>query len=289
MVSFFSRSVLIWEIAQHQWVKNSREIKRFFQLAVQRDQLEKNPLRNIKQPKTPRKKVRIYSPDECRRIFAATREVQKESLLQWDLLITIALTTGMRKGELLNITWSDINFESETIDVTPKQKTEETWEWQIKDTDCRTLPLTTQTVALLAKLQMKQPDGYPYIFLPPERYDHIQQLRREGKWTFSSARTSIINNFTRQFQKILQKAGIRKGQFHDLRRTALSNLLAKGLSKYDLMTIAGHAKFETTQQFYLAVEDDLLGRARDATTEGFGQILAQIWHKPDIEAQTQKG
>ncbi len=55
-------------------------------------------------------------------------------------------------------------------------------------------------------------------------------------------------------------------------------MLAKGLSKYDLMTIAGHAKFDTTHQFYLAVEDDLVGRARDAATEGFGEILAHIWH-----------
>ena len=148
---------------------------------------------------------------------------------------------------------------------------------------------TTQAVALLAKLQMMQPDGYPYVFLPPERYDHIQQLRREGKWTFSSARTSIINNFTRQFQQILQKAGVKKGQFHDLRRTALSNLLAKGLSKFDLMTIVGHAKFETTQQFYLAAEYNLVGRARNAATEGFGQILEQIWHTADFDAKTQKG
>ena len=55
------------------------------------------------------------------------------------------------------------------------------------------------------------------------------------------------------------------------------------------MTIAGHAKFETTQQFYLAVEDDLLSRARDAAKEGFGQILAHFWHTADFEAVMQKG
>lgn len=87
-----------------------------------------------------------------------------------------------------------------------------------------------------------------------------------------------MNNFTRQFKQILKKAGIEKGQFHDLRRTGLSSMLAKGLSKYDLMTIAGHAKFDTTHQFYLAVEDNLVGRARDAANEGFGEILAHIWH-----------
>ena len=72
---------------------------------------------------------------------------------------------------------------------------------------------------------------------------------------------------------------------HDLRRTALSMLLAKGLSKYDLMVIAGHAKFETTQQFYLAVEDKLVDRARVATSEGFGEILARIWHAPCLSPE----
>ena len=74
-----------------------------------------------------------------------------------------------------------------------------------------------------------------------------------------------------------------------LRRTALSMLLAKGLSKYDLMVIAGHAKFETTQQFYLAVEDKLVDRARVATSEGFGEILARAWHTPCFESQNEKG
>ncbi|MCK5225212.1 MAG: tyrosine-type recombinase/integrase [Planctomycetes bacterium] len=258
--------------------KKIRQLKRFFQLAVQRGQLDDNPLKNIKPPKASKKKVRTYAPQECKRIFEAAREIQRDSVLQWDMLITIALTTCMRKSELLNTVWGDIDFENKTIDVSSKKDTEETWQWYIKDTDFRTLPLTDLAIMLLAELQTKRPAGYPYVFLPPERYDHIQQLRKKDKWTLSSARIKVVNNFTRQFKQILKKAGIEKGQFHDLRRTGLSSMLAKGLSKYDLMTIAGHAKFDTTHQFYLAVEDNLVGRARDAADEGFGEILAHIWH-----------
>ena len=67
----------------------------------------------------------------------------------------------------------------------------------------------------------------------------------------------------------------RHGQFHDLRRTTLSKMLAKGLSKYDLMVIAGHAKFETMHQFYLAVEDNLIDRTRVAAAQDFVEILAR--------------
>ena len=64
----------------------------------------------------------------------------------------------------------------------------------------------------------------------------------------------------------MAKAGIGKGEFHDLRRTCLTNWLANGLSEHDVMTMAGHASFETTRRFYLAVRCDLLDRARKASS-----------------------
>ena len=46
--------------------------------------------------------------------------------IPWELLIRMALCTGMRRGELLNLTWRDINFERVCVDVSPKQDTKET-------------------------------------------------------------------------------------------------------------------------------------------------------------------
>ena len=63
----------------------------------------------------------------------------------------------------------------------------------------------------------------------------------------------------------MAKAGIEMGEFYDLRRNCLTNWLANGLSEYDVMTMAGHASFETTRRFYLAVRKDLLDRARKAS------------------------
>ena len=79
-----------------------------------------------------------------------------------------------RHGALLNLTWRDIGFERKTATVSPKQDTKYTWEWHIKDTDRRRLPLTDELVQLLAEHQAAQPEGYPYIFVPPHRYDHIR-------------------------------------------------------------------------------------------------------------------
>ena len=82
--------------------KKIRSVKRLFQLAVERSQFEENPFKRVRKPKVPRRKVRIYSQDECECLVKGGQAPFQKGLLQWDLLILLALSTGMRRGELLN-------------------------------------------------------------------------------------------------------------------------------------------------------------------------------------------
>jgi len=245
--------------------KKINEVRMIFQSAVHRNQLDENPLKNLKTPKIPTNmKIRIYSEDECDRFLHAAPDIQKEHILEWDLLITLALTTGLRKSELLNMVWSDIDFGEMILEVTSKESTDETWEWKIKDTDSRTLPLTEDVLKLLIALQDRRPAGYPYVMVPANRYDHIQRRRKRGDWSYDDARTSVINNFTKEFKKIRTKAGIKTGTFHDFRRTAITNWFYEGLSIIEVMRLAGHSQYDTTLKYYLAVKDDLVDKARKA-------------------------
>lgn len=258
--------------------KKLRALKRLFQLAVERQQLSENPLRYVKLPRWTKKKIEVYKDEECRMMLRVAREYK--SPVRWDLLIYLALTTGMRRGELLNMVWADIDFAAKTIHVSPKRNTAETWEWRIKDNERRTLPLTDDAGTMLAEHQSNQPDKFPYVFVPPERYEVIQGLRREGSWTLEHARLKVVNNFRRDFNKILSRAAVRERRFHDLRNTALTNWFAAGMTEFDVMKLAGHSDFKTTHQFYLAVADDLIDRARAALSTGIGQNLARAWHAP---------
>ena len=144
--------------------KKLRHLKRLFGLAVQRKQLDENPFQYIDMPKvSKKKKIRIYSEDECHRILREAKQFvagkNPDTTLSWDLLILTALETGMRRGELLNLCWGDIDFDAHAIDITPKDDTDETWEWFIKDTDERTVPLSQVTTKLLIDLQSKRPVG----------------------------------------------------------------------------------------------------------------------------------
>ena len=109
--------------------KKVRALKRLFQLAVERKQLDENPLKYIKLPKWTPKKIETFDDDECKRLIKAARDCQAEMSVQWDMLIIVALITGMRRGELLNAVWADIDFEKHTIEISPKKNTAETWEW----------------------------------------------------------------------------------------------------------------------------------------------------------------
>ncbi len=247
--------------------KKIGSLKRLFQLAVVRGQLDENPFHYLSRVKVPARKVRVFSDEECNRLLDAARVTPGP--VDWELLVAVALATAERRGELLNTTWSDVDFGKLTISVSPKQDTQHTWEWQIKDAERRTLPLTQEVADLLALKRREQPTLHPYVFIPTDRCRCIQERRRQKQWTTADGRCPV-NNFNRGFRALLERAGIEKGEFHDLRRTCLSRWLANGLTEYDVMQLAGHSEFSTTHRFYLAVRTDLIDRARTATAAGMG-------------------
>ncbi len=124
---------------------------------------------------------------------------------------------------------------------------------------------------MLVEHQAAQPEGYPYVFVTPKRYDYIQKVRQQGQWSTSQGKCPV-SNFRYQFLKILERADIDIGTFHDLRRTCITNWFAYGLSEFEVMIMAGHASFETTRRFYLAVRSDIIERARKASTEAMKAI-----------------
>jgi integrase len=269
------------EIAAATVRKKVKHLKRVFQLGEDRGQLDWHPLRKLKPPKAPRRKIRVYTDQECHGLCRFARQYEeKGSPIKWELLIRMCLGTGMRRGELLNTTWRDVDFARMTVDVSPKKDGTDTWEWHIKDTERRTLPLTAELVKLLVEHQMSQPEGCPYIFVPMARYERIQEYRRAGQWTVEKGR-SPVSKFCHHFNKIREPEDIHPGTFHDLRRTCLSNWIVQGLSLHEVKELAGHASIETTERFYLAVRKDVLDRARAASeVSRRGQSVARLLRAP---------
>ncbi|MBN1124441.1 MAG: tyrosine-type recombinase/integrase [Sedimentisphaerales bacterium] len=130
--------------------------------------------------------------------------------------------------------------------------------------------LADELAIALAILKLAAGHSCPYVFLPESRYKHIQRRRGEGLWTLQHG-ICPLNNFTPRFKTIRRKANIAHGTFHDLRRTYLTRWLQNRLGEYEVMHLAGHSDFQTTHRFYLAVQTDLVERARRASSMSFAQ------------------
>ena len=115
------------------------------------------------------------------------------------------------------------------------------------------------------------------MFVPPCRYVRIEERRQLNRWTTEDGKCPV-NNFKRKFDRILNRASIEEGKFHDLRRTCLTRWFANGMTEFDVMKLAGHSDLSTTHRSYLTVRWDLLEKARTASvaamSNDFGARLA---------------
>jgi integrase len=235
--------------------KDIRTLKAVFNLAIDpRGYLfeGQNPFRKIKQRKYCPKPIRYVSPQEFRSLCASATN------LWWKALLSVAYTTGARIGEILNLTWADLDFETNQIRIARKQEGEGSPTWEPKDREGRVLPTPPEVMQLLADLQASSTEGCPYVLVPPERWEHIQRLRENGTWTETQF---LINNLNRNLAVLRRRAGVAKFTYHDLRRSCLTNW-ARFLPTHVVQKLAGHSDIKTTQTYYLAVQEDDLEKAR---------------------------
>ncbi len=168
-------------------------LRRVFNLAIEpRGYLAEgqNPFAKIKKRKMAQNSLRYVAVEEY---HALTNEAKD---LWWNSLISIAYGSGLRRNEILHLTWADVDSENQQIHVTPKKATAGTLEWEPKDHEKRVVPMSDETAQLLANLQAQAEEGLPYIFISPKRLERIRERHKIEEWT---PRSEVINNLARDF------------------------------------------------------------------------------------------
>lgn len=229
--------------------KDIRTLRRIFNLAIEpRGYVHErlNPFAKLKQRKKAEKPIRYVTTGEYRRLMDSTEG------LWWRTLISVAYGSGLRRGEILNLTWTDIDFENHCISIKAKGATEDTVEWEPKDHENRVVPICGETEELLATMEFKAPEGHPYVFLSAKRLRLIREHQKTANWKPSS---EPVNNLIRDFDKIWRGAGMKKCTIHDLRRSAITNW-AHRLPIHVVQQLAGHSNITTTRKYYLAVRSE---------------------------------
>jgi integrase len=155
------------------------------------------------------------------------------------------------------LTWRDIDFENQRVHITPKEPTENTVEWEPKDHEKRVVPMSDETTRLLVDIQAASAEGYPYIVISPQRFEHIEERMRASTW---NGKSEIVNNIWKNFEVLRKKARILKCSLHDLRRSAITNW-AQSLPIQVVQQLAGHSDINTTRKYYLVVRPDDMAAA----------------------------
>ncbi|MFC1604624.1 tyrosine-type recombinase/integrase [Planctomycetota bacterium] len=240
--------------------KDIRTLRRIFNLAIDpRGYLgeNQNPFGRIRQRKKAQKKIRYVSTKEYRLLLASTPR------LWWRALMSIAYGSGLRRGEILNLTWADIDFENQRIHVLPKASSQSLIEWEPKDHENRVVPISAESIQLLANIQAESKEGFPYIFISPKRFKRIKQREQEGRW---NPRSDTVNNLGQDFDVIRRRSGIARCTIHDLRRSAITNWVQR-LPIQVVQQLAGHSNITTTRKYYLAVRPEDIDSANRITNE----------------------
>lgn len=238
-------------------------VKRIFSLAVKRGQLEKNPFTGISMLKVPDGLVRLVTEKEFRQILRVACDPI------WKARIFLAKTSGLRRGEILNLTINDVDFAKGKIIVQPKKDTKFTWRWVVKDKERREVPLVDGAANLLIQLQEKMPEKQPYFFLTPERYQYLLHRNATGDLIDRVAKCPD-NNFRRNWLHLCKKAGIDDLTFHDLRATCITEWFEQGMMPHEVQRLAGHSSIETTMKYYVGIRDEMIDRARKASSAALG-------------------
>lgn len=172
-----------------------------------------NPVGAVKSPACSRARDRRLDIHEEQHLLAALRESY-----EMPSIVEIALETGMRRGEICGMRWTDIDLTKSTLHI-PTTKTGAP----------REIPLSPRAKAVLLAL--------------PRRIDGS---------VFSLSADSI----TQAFDRACKRAGITNLRFHDLRHEATSRLFEKGLAVMEVATITGHKDLRMLQRYtHLRAED----------------------------------
>jgi integrase len=187
--------------------------------------LEDSPMRKVKKPALPRGRVRFLSEDttgpdgktiegERTRLLKACEKSDNPYLYT---VVVLALSTGMRQGEIMGLTWGDVDFHQGRITL-----------HETKNGERRVVPLTGKALGIL-KEHPRRIDT-PLLFPGKVKRDMPMDLRTP-------------------WEAVLKSAGIEDFRFHDLRHSAASYLAMNGASLAEIAEVLGHKTLQMVKRY----------------------------------------
>ena len=193
--------------------------------AIRDGLLTENPAKAFRYRKSTTVKANIMTPLEMEDYLDAAER------LGYLPMFMLALTAGLRQGELIALKWSDLDIESRTLTIAENRAVVRRELVEYGD-QTRTITLTTEVVDLLIMEHSKHPSS-PLMFMHPatQRPYSPQMVRR-------------------MHDEIIKEAGIDHIRYVDLRHTCAILALKNGMDTKELAQMLGHYRPTITRQNY---------------------------------------
>jgi len=208
--------------------------------AVQNGLISKNPCHGAILPRYTHKEMKIFNEEQVS-IFLIAAESSR-----YRLIYQLALTTGMRQGEILGLKWEDVDWIKSTIMV--QRQAQVIIGKGILITEPKTLASVRKITlgkSILEELQK-------HCILQEEIKADRGKLWRENNLIFSTGNGTPIShrNLSRDFYRIMNSTDLPRLRFHDLRHTAASLMINRGIPIVVVSRMLGHAKPSITLNIY---------------------------------------
>lgn len=210
----------------------------------------KNPLEDIRPPKVIKKEAVTLSKEEIIRYLQCLKSNRYYAAFVLDLCL------GLRRGELIGLKWSDVNFDNRFLYITRQLIRE-----QDIENGGSSLKFTTPKTTKSVRSMVIPEDAFIELMDHKERQDQEKELAgtgyRDEDLIFCTAIGKKID--TRRLYEIhckaLEKAGINHIPFHNLRHTFATLLLEAGENLKTLQELLGHSQIGTTMDIYGHIVD----------------------------------
>ena len=241
--------------------KTYKKVLRLFELALEEGLIDRNPVKGIT-VKVPVAVKKVLNSNEAELLLKQAKECHHRFYHHF----AFALLTGMRSGEMYALTWKDVDLETGLISVS-KQWTSKDGLHHTKSNRNRVVPISAELKQLLTELKKIGPFK---ATLKPSVVNHPRArivtfddlvLPRLREWR-NGDQAMVLAEFCRSI-------GVTPVKFHDLRATFITNLLSQGVPLVKVMSIVGHRKMSTTDEYLRLSGVDI----KIGTTEKLGYGL----------------
>lgn len=232
-------------------------LRQCMEAAIDDELITKNTAQKAKLPKVEKTEIKPLTVKEMTKIFEAAK--QKQNMY---IAILLDLATGMRRGELLALTWSNIDLTTGIINVNK----------QIVPIKGGTDTCTPKTKSSIRQVtvpekiitQLKKHKIYQISQKKKCELDGIEYFDTDLVICQDNGKHFHPRDFANRFDRIQKSAGVEHRTVHDMRHTFASQLLSNGAYVSEVQKILGHVDAKTTLQNYAHI---LPGRQQEIANQ----------------------